>query len=580
MQQTSSRWVIDIETDGLTPTVVWCIVAQDVDTGVCKRFVTHQSAKPFLYFMKQVDVAIFHNGLGYDVPVLERLLGVDFSGIEVVDTLILSHLFGKTVKHSLDAWGEELGYAKGDYSDWSKFTWEMMDYCQRDVEVTTKLYKHLMQGLTYLDPDVIDLEYETKKQCMKQEEGGWHFDIEGAHKLLATISSDISTLEFEVRDTFTPLPMFKERADMEASGSYKNKDGSYHSLYLKQLEEGCHKTPEGWGFYEYPEFNLGSRLQIGEQLVHRGWKPSVLTPTGKPTINEDVLENVPIPEAKLIAKYLSYDKIRSFLKGWIDVYNEDTQALHGRVRTLGTVTHRMSSNSPNMQQVPSSRKPFGTEIRALFKARDGKVIVGADLSGLELRCLAHYMGDKDYTNELLNGDIHVKNQMAAGLPDRDAAKTFIYAFLYGCGPELTGAQLGKGVEEGRRVQESFLKNIPALGALKSRAYKAATRGYVKSIDGRKIYTRKPMSALNFLLQSAGSIIAKRSWYIFHNKAKHLNYKQLGVIHDEIQIECSPEDSEAIGKLLVQSMEETTSYYNLSCPITGEYQTAGDWSGTH
>ena len=572
---------MDIETDGLSPTVVWCVVAQNVDTGEVKKFLTSQSDRPFKRFLTTVDVAIFHNGFGYDVPVLEDLLSIDFSDIQLEDTLILSHLHGKTTKHSLDTWGEYFKYPKGDHSDWTQMSWDMVEYCVRDVEITTKLYKHLMHHLSYLDRDVIELEYSTKQRCMQQEKDGWYFDIEEARKLMDSISYEIREIEFKVRDTFTSLPKFKETTNMKLSGTHKNKDGSFSKRYKRQLELGCHYNKAGkWGYYEYPEFNLGSRQQIGEQLIARGWKPAVLTDTGKPKIDDSILEKVEIPEAKLISQYLAYDKIRSFLKSWIEVYNEDTKALHGRVRTLGTVTHRMSSNSPNMQQVPSIRKPFGKEIRGLFKAREGKTIVGADLSGLELRCLAHYMGDKEYTNEILNGDIHTKNQEAAGLPDRDSAKTFIYSFLYGCGPALTGAQLGKGIEEGKRVQQTFLNNIPALRSLKERAFKAANRGYVISLDGRRIYTRKPMSALNFLLQSAGSIIAKRAWHIFHNKAQGYEYKQLGVIHDEIQVECSPEDSEEIGKLLVSSMEDTTQYYKLACPITGEFKIAGDWSGTH
>jgi DNA polymerase I-like protein with 3'-5' exonuclease and polymerase domains len=232
-----------------------------------------------------------------------------------------------------------------------------------------------------------------------------------------------------------------------------------------------------------------------------------------------------------------------------------------------------------MQQVVASDKEYGSDMRSLFTARPGKVIVGADLSGLELRCLAHYMNDPEYTNEILTGDIHTKNQYSAGLGTRNEAKRFIYAYLYGGGDELIGKIVGGGKKEGKKIKKTFLDNTPALRELRRLVEQAADRGYVMSLDKRRVYTRSPHSALNFLLQSAGSIIAKRAWVIFHENC-NLPYHQLGVIHDEIQIECAPEDADDIGKQVVQAMRDTTDYYNLRCPIDGEYKIGRSWNDTH
>jgi len=247
---------------------------------------------------------------------------------------------------------------------------------------------------------------------------------------------------------------------------------------------------------------------------------------------------------------------------------------------MGTVTHRMSSSNPNLQQVTASNKEYGQEMRSLFTVPEGKVIVGADLSGLELRCLAHYMKDKDYTEEILSGDIHTANQKAAGLKTRDESKRFIYAYLYGGGDFLIGKICGGSKELGKKIKAEFLSNTPALANLRKRIEIASNKGYIKALDGRRVYVRSSHSALNFLLQSAGAIIAKRAWEIFHVIADDYAYKQLGVIHDEIQIECNPGDADRIGRLVVDAMELTTEYYKLNCPITGEYKIGKSWSETH
>jgi DNA polymerase I-like protein with 3'-5' exonuclease and polymerase domains len=240
----------------------------------------------------------------------------------------------------------------------------------------------------------------------------------------------------------------------------------------------------------------------------------------------------------------------------------------------------MSSSNPNLQQVTAGNKEYGSEMRSLFIVPKDKIMVGADLSGLELRCLAHYMKDDDYTSEILSGDIHTANQKAAGLKTRDESKRFIYAYLYGCGDLLMGKICGGNRELGKKIKAEFLANTPALAKLRKRIEIASRKGYIKALDGRKVYVRSSHSALNFLLQSAGAIIAKRAWEIFHILADDYDYKQLGVIHDEIQIECDPMDSATLGQLLVDAMECTTEYYKLNCPITGEYKIGRSWNDTH
>ena len=568
----------DIETDGLNPSVIWCIVLQDVHDNQIIAF--HGDSlnlfKP--YIESEAMALVFHNGIDFDIPVLERLLGIDFTDIDIEDTLVMSQLDEPRREggHSLSSWGEFMGFEKGEHEDWSKFSQEMLEYCKRDVQVTTKLYKLMMQK--GLSKDAKQLEYATKKQCSLQERTGWMFDNHGAMILLQQINEDLRRAEEEVHKTFKPLPIWRSKQPVK--NKFK-KNNTRTKGYQAEVALQCHTNDEGdYGYWAYPELNLGSRQQVGRHLMHYGWKPEVFTATKLPKVDESTLKDVDIPEAKLIARYLMLQKRQGQVNSWLDEFNPDTGRIHARVHTMGTVTHRMSSSNPNLQQVTASGKEYGAEMRALFIVPEDKVLLGADLSGLELRCLAHYMKDDKYTKEIVSGDIHTANQKATGLDNRDKAKTFIYAFLYGAGDAKIGSIVGGTLKDGKKLKDNFLKNTPALKKLREVVSRASDKGYLKALDGRRVLVRSQHAALNFLLQSAGAIIAKRAWEIFHILADDFDYKQLGVIHDEIQLECRPEEAEALGYLIIDAMEATTEYYKLNCPITGTYKIGRNWNETH
>ncbi len=577
----TNTYTCDIETDGLDPTVVWCIGVQNIYNKGKRMFKpdTVDQFKSWVDNHKQIGITlIFHNGIGYDIPVLKKLLGVDFSFVNIEDTMIMSQLDSPRREggHSLKSWGDRFEFEKGDYEDWSKYTEEMATYCMRDVEITTKLYLQLKDELKGQE-DALKLEYYIKEKCNEQENNGWSFDEKKAISLLSDINNELRKAEEEVQRVFKPLPVWKKTNTLSRTHKV---DGTRTLAYSKQVALQCHINSDGeYGYFAYPPLNLGSRQQVAHHLMHYGWKPTKLTETGRPIVDEGTLADVDIPEAKLIARFLTMQKRKSQVNSWLDNYNEETGAIHARVHTIGTVTNRMTSTDPNLQQVTASSKEFGSEMRSLFVASEGKVIVGADLSGLELRCLAHYMKDDDYTNEILTGDIHTKNQQSAGLSTRDEAKRFIYAYLYGGGDKLIGTIVGGGYKEGKKIKDKFLRNTPSLKILRLQVEKASGKGYLKGLDNRRILVRSEHSALNFLLQSAGAIIAKRAWALFHQSCK-LPYKQLGVIHDEIQLECEPQHAEQIGREVVKAMQDTTKFYKLRCPIDGEYKIGRSWNDTH
>jgi DNA polymerase I-like protein with 3'-5' exonuclease and polymerase domains len=270
-------------------------------------------------------------------------------------------------------------------------------------------------------------------------------------------------------------------------------------------------------------------------------------------------------------------------EAWVKL--EKNGRIHGRVNTNGAVTGRCTHSNPNMAQVPAVRAPYGKECRELFTVAKGYKMVGADASGLELRCLAHFMGKWDegaYAKELLEGDIHTANQKAAGLETRDQAKTFIYAFLYGAGDAKIGTVVGKGQEEGAKLRANFLKKTPALKYLKDAVEKAAKRGYLLGLDGRKLWIRSEHAALNTLLQSAGALVMKKACCILDKMIKESGFdaKFALNVHDEWQIEVKEEVAELVGNLAVQAIRDAGDFFNFRCPLDGEFRVGNNWAETH
>jgi DNA polymerase I-like protein with 3'-5' exonuclease and polymerase domains len=226
-------------------------------------------------------------------------------------------------------------------------------------------------------------------------------------------------------------------------------------------------------------------------------------------------------------------------------------------------------------------------MRTLFCAPEGKKFVGYDASGLELRMLAHYMNDQEFTRQVLHGDIHSYNQRLAGLPTRDAAKTFIYAFIYGAGDAKLGSIVNGPASEGAKLRDRFLSALPKLGELIDKVKKASRRGYLLGLDGRKVYMRRDSrgdvmehKALNTLLQSAGAIVMKKSLQLLTVAANDIDYIKVIDMHDEGQCEVIPEQAQLFGELAVQSIRDAGKHFNSNIPLDGEYKVGTNWAETH
>ena len=472
----------------------------------------------------------------------------------------------------------------------------MVEYCRQDVRVTKALYEHLNEQE---DTESAEIEHKTADIIKKQTDNGMLLDEKRAYELLAEMKEMVIYIEDEVHARFEPLPVW---TPLHWLGDRTHtKDGRKSVNYLKQLDKGAYwrleeglKPEEEWGYYEYPEFNLGSRQQIAKYLQHFGWKPTALTEKGNVIVDEKVLKTVDIPEAQLIVDYLTITKRIAMVKSWVEAVDENTGRVHGQVNPCGAVTGRMTHSKPNCAQVPATKYGddgeilwgfdgnYGADCRALWIVPDGYSLVGVDASGLELRMLAHYMNDDKYTKEVVSGDIHTANQKSAGLKTRDQAKTFIYAFLYGAGDVKIGQVAGGGASRGRLLKKNFLDNTPALKKLRDKVSKSSEKGWVTGLDGRKLHIRSEHSALNTLLQSAGAVIMKKALVLLDGYAKlyNIDYKFVLNVHDEFQCEVREDQADFFGGLAVGSIVQAGKSFNLNCPLDGEYKVGKSWQQTH
>jgi DNA polymerase I len=544
------------------------------DTG---EYVCHTSVQTLTPLLDIADRVIGHNIMGFDAPVLNKVWKTKIGWNKLKDTLIMSRLLNPALEdgHSLAAWGKRLGNKKVEYSRiWHWLTGneydkkstrpydEPMDnlnkfYCKQDVALTVDLFAKLDAELADWGESV-ELEHEVAFILTKQEKHGFKFNKKKAQCLLATLSGELADIEGTLQDTFPPIS--EERVSEKTGKALKTK---------------------------VTAFNPASRQQIAERLQGLGVKFKQKTEKGSIVVDESVLSKIELPEAKLICRYLMLQKRITQITSWVEAAG-DTDRVHGRVMSIGAITGRMSHMSPNMAQIPNSSSEYGPECRDLWTVDEGNKLVGIDASGLELRMLAHYMQDLAYIKTVVEGnskdgtDVHTMNQKAAGLATRDLAKTFIYAFLYGAGYEKIGSIIGGGKKAGGQLSRKFLNNTPALLKLKNRVSRFAELGFMRGMDGRKIWVRSEHAALNTLLQGTGAILMKRALIILHKKLKCgiIQAHYVANVHDEWQIEVEEEDADRVGRMGVEAIKEAGLYYNLRCPTSGEYKIGNTWKETH
>lgn len=504
-----------------------------------------------------VSHIVGHNLLGFDLPILAEAW--DFTippSVGVIDTLVMSRLANPSRDggHSLRNLALQRGLNQKQDFDVADFdgpvTAKMIEYCIADTVANVDVFNMLKYELRDFSDESIHLEHRVAEITKVQESNGFKLDFPLACSIHTQHTARMKEIEQELQEVFPPI--VEER--------WSEKTG-------KRLKD------------KVTIFNPGSRVQVAERLSERGavWKE--LTPTsGRAKVDETTLgKNLHVPEAKLVLEYLIISKRLGMVTAWVNAVAEDGR-IHGRVNTCGAVTGRMTHSKPNLAQIPSD-----PTYRECFTVEDGNQLVGCDASGLELRMLAHYMRDTEYTDLILNGDIHTHNQKLAGLQHRDDAKTFIYALLYGAGDAKIGTIINGGAKAGRTLRHKFMSGLPAYARLLEKIGKRlADHGTLPGLDGRRLHVRSEHAALNTLLQSAGAVVMKKALVLATDALQDAGIPctLVAQVHDEVQVEAEPQYAEQVGQAFRKAIQDAGTYYEMRCPLDGEYKVGPNWSHTH
>ena len=569
---------LDIETDGLDANKIHVCVCKDRETD---QLTYHTRAYTFNTLIENYDTIVGHNILSFDVPVLNKLWKSNIPFTKICDTYILSSLFNpdREGKHSLKAWGKRLGLDKIELKSFSLFDKEMLDYCINDVEITHRLYEYLMgtEKRDFSDKSIA-LEHKIRYVINKQQDYGFYLNVEKAHKLMMEIQNKAEDIEEKL---LRKVPL---KVSLVKDVILKiKKDGTLSKAGLKNYD--VTNICGNFSAIEFKKFNLASPKQIIQRLDGYGWKPIEFTPKGSPKISEKNLQTISSSapeEVKRLAEWKMMKTRVKTIESWLESVDCNNR-VHGKVLTTGAVTGRMIHAEPNMANIVANSKPYGKECRACWTIPDDQhVLVGMDAKGLELRMLANYMKDERYIHEVLVGDPHTYNQELAGLPTRTAAKTFIYAFIYGAGDQKIGSIVGGSTREGRNLRQKFLAGLPKLDTLIESVQNLSERGYIRGIDGRRIMVRRPYAALNTLLQGGGAICCKQ-WSIFLDEEitkRKLNAHLVNTIHDEQQYEVHRDDAEELVDIADSCMLQVSTYFNMQIPLNADAKIGDTWQETH
>lgn len=431
--------------------------------------------------------------------------------------------------------------------------------------------------------DCVLLEMRMAEIMAQQQASGFRFDITAAERVRGELQKEAEDIESTIQSRYLYVP---------------------GKVYTPKRANKTKGYVAGAPMTKLLDFNPTSRQHIAWALQHhRGARFTKLTETGKPKVDEATLS-----EMKDVAlqqqNQMLHDECELFirlltLQKWLGQLSEGTNSWFNTIESDGCIHHscslatqtgRNAHRGPNLGQVVSA--PWARE---LFVPHPGHVMVGADLEGLELRCLGHYLSVYDggsFADVVLNGDIHQQNADRVGCSRRDV-KTITYAFIYGAGdaklghslhPELSDAQKK---QLGQELRRKFLDAIPGLEPLIDAVkQKVRNTGRLRGLDGRPIFCRAEHASLNYLLQSAGAILSKR-WVVIGQDlldqaglTYDVDYTRCAYVHDEVQLSVVPQEVDRVKRLLEASAPMAGEYYKFRVPITASADHGPNWAATH
>lgn len=613
------RIVYDTESDGFvsSSTRLWCICLK-TESGESRTFHDNNTLSrdgdiaEGLELLRTATEIVCHNQLSHDLPLLKKLYNWEPNeNVTITDTLVLSFVLNPDRKkpaaaptscgpHGLEGWGYRVGRGKVHHEDWTVLSADMLRRCSEDVAINEIVYNTLQAEA---DRDTwahaIEREHQVRIIINNQERDGVRFNLGLANRLIKRLDGQITALD---DDLVPQLPCSVSSWGAEVRNPFLKTGGLRKMVYdwgLKHPDFNLSAVCGPFTRIEFTPMNLGSMTQVKEYLLTKaGWQPTEWNYKDgnktSPKLTEESYDSIKGNIGGLIKDRFLWSHRKSQIQGWVNRLRPDGRLTAGAI-TCGTNTRRF--RHVNVVNVPKAKEYvyLGIEMRSLFTASRGRVLVGHDAAGLELRMLAHYMKDPDFTEAVCNGreedgtDIHTLNQRLAGLPTRDDAKTFIYAFLYGAGDEKIGRIIGGTAADGAKLKRRFLKNLPALARLIKRVKRASKKGWLRGIDGSKIFMRRndrgeimEHKALNTLLQSAGAIVMKESMVLLDRERVIYCPKTKKVLdmHDEAQADCPPSEVEKYMELCVWSIVQAGVDLELNCPLAATAKQGKHWGDTH
>ena len=609
-----SKYIFDIETNGLFPDKIWMLVMQDITTEEVYSYSDYNDKLPPLTEgldrLSNAKIIAGHNVIGFDLPVMKRLLGwVPSDSTKIWDTFLMSQLckYQRGHLHGLKGWGGFFEYPKGDHEDWSCYSDEMLTYCIRDVELNLKVYQRVSKEASILmkqNPmflQALELEHDFALVNAEITENGWKFNMRKAESLYEEILDRMEHIEDVLNPQLGTVAVMRGNREVD---QIIKKDGSYYKRVVDwfELAEDI-KASDGniagpYTRVEFKEVKLGQMDEVKKFLLDKGWKPDDWTVK---KINGTWIKQSPkLTDSSLkplgeIGTYISdYYMLRNRLatvEGWIASVNDEEKfndgRLHGSMFTIGTPSFRCRHRT--IVNIPGVYAPYGKEMRSLLTCEKGSKVVGADSAGNQFRGLCHYIGDDKFTNEVINGDVHQRNADILGI-SRPQAKTFIYAYLFGAGPAKLGEAISgkKSAKIGKEADATFKATLPGLKVLKDTledefrmSMMKTGQGFIMGADGRRVMVASEHQTLNYLLQTLEGITCKAALVYAYKKIKELNLDAYPVLfyHDEVAFVAKESDAEAVKQICVEAFREAPKSVGVMC-MDGDGQIGDSYADVH
>jgi DNA polymerase I-like protein with 3'-5' exonuclease and polymerase domains len=484
----------------------------------------------------------------------------------------------------------------------------MLTYCIRDVELNVKVYKELIREASsiirknplYAKGLQVEMDFATIEAEIRNK--GWLFDMAAAQTLLTEINNKLDAIESVLEPRIGMQCIKVDKVDEYKEPAWR-KDGCYTANTVKHFnlpqESGRTTRPiEGpYSRVTFEQGKIGSIEVVKAWLYSLGWVPdewNVERINGKfvnksPKLTESSLEPLG-PDAMLVSEFYTIRSRKGILEGWIDaVKNSPDNRLHGRMWTIGTPTfrcrHELVANLPSVDSV------YGKEMRSLLICEEGTSIVGADSAGNQMRGLCHYIGNDNFTNEVINGDVHQRNADVLGT-SRKTAKPFLYAFLFGGGAGKLGLILtGKrDAKVGQEALDKFQDSIPGMAELKQsleKQFNATSNtfgsdfAFVRGLDGRLVFVSSKHQLLNYLLQTTEGITCKAAivWLKKELIKRNIPYYFTIHYHDELAVVCKDEHAEEVKELSIQAFTEAPKEFGVMC-MGGDAHVGKNYAEVH